>query len=1092
MSETGYATYNMVLRSRGVMARYVVDAPPAGEGYYLSLANLEEVEEDGLATRLGTTLITKTGTVPNPLPGPVHSLQKLPSLAGLAYRYGGSGTGLYRRQTLAPGPYIQISSGLSGNPWGSAVYAPAISSYPYLYIGDSNGVIKDNGTLAAPQKASMLQPQYPVQAQAQSPTSIVLDNYQASSGTYTYTGISGGTIVAPVATTLTSAVTAIGINAVSVAAPTQIGLFQLLTIDTAGNQEVVLVIQVTATGFVAKFAKTHLTGVAVGNKALQVTVPASTTAEISKSFAGTPISAWPTTLDQSDYIGLYLFVSDPAQIQKIVLIFDCGDGSFTSDYFYKVIGQGPLQTLLDTNTDSSTSGADVVLSDTLGLFTSGAQGITQINTGLNQFTPLLLQLSDFAGAGRADFNDPVFNWQNVNGYQIQIVTNNNSSATVELAALFLFGGAGPDSFAGVSYDWLFTFYNANDGSESNPCMVMTDVNPPNGTNRLYPRRQACLLTATFPTLDPQATHLRWYRRGGTLADNYRRLDQVPITGSPQTYLDIWADSEIQGADTVSFTNDVPVTSSLPVPVATSLNAVINTLNQVVSVFPVSMANISVSQQVDLGNVAATNFEVVIVLTIAPDHFTAFVQNNHAIGETVAATAAYAQPVTILAVAFDQQWYAGDLNNPSYLYYSEKSNPVAVGSASFIQIGIPSIAITAIVPTRTNLFVSTIKKWWSIAPGSNQPGSSPTPYPTATDHGAVGPYAWCLKDGLIYFLAQDGIRVFSGSEAPYASQVIEFVWQNVGTTPIPIANPAFFANARVSWWNRFVFFSYVAMDGLRHRIILDTENKRFRNDDLDCQSLFLEDDVNPNVLVFGDTAGLIHQDRQSVAYDEGITAGVVAEIPISGTLLTPYSDQGEPAIQKNYNEFTLDANTNGQPVTVTMLFNNGTPLVLGTISTNVRARVNLSINEGDGFQAYKCAMQLTFSGTQRVFIYQAKIRAIPLAETRQSLDTYHMDLSEPGSKAAKNLWIDYNASAPIICSVYYDDAEIPGFLFTLPAYFGVRNSFRQRLPAIKFRLIRLVMDSDGNDFQVWNTSAWEAKPLRQGAGYERIPLLSVEK
>ena len=951
-------------------------------------------------------------------------------------------------------------------------YAPIISSLPYLYIADANGVIKDNGTLAAPQKANMLQPQYPVQAQAQPPTYTTLDNYPGPNTNYTYTGISGGTIVVPVNTTLTSAVTATGIQTVSVAAPTEVGLFQLLQIDTGGSLETVLVIQVTATGFVANFTKTHLSGVAVVSSGLSVTVPASTTAEVSLSFGGTPISVWPTTLSQSDYIGLYLYVSDPSQIQKIILSFDCGNGTFQSDFFYRTIGQGPLQTLLDTNTDSSTSAADAVLSETLGLYSSDESGISQLNTGLDQWTPILMQLSDFAGAGRADFNDPVFNWANVNGYQIQIVSNDNTSVVVQFAALVLFGGYGPDSFAGVSYDWMWTFYNANDGSESNPSMAMTDVNPPSQTNWITPRRQPVQLTAIYPTLDPQATHIRWYRRGGTLADNYRRLDQVPITGSPQKYLDIWADYQIEGADTISFTQDVPVTSSLPVPVATTLSAAINTLNQVVNVTPISMANISVSQQVNLGNVIAPNYETVIVLTVTATYFTAFVQNTHLINETVAATASYAQPVTILGVAFDQMYYAGDKQNPSYLYYSDKDNPVAVGSANYIPISIPSDAITAIVPTRTNLFVSTLKKWWSIAPGSNEPGSSPTPYPTATDQGCVGPFAWCLKDGMIYYLAVDGLRVFSGSEAPYISQIIEFVWQNVGTTPIPIADPTQFATVKAAYWNKFCFFSYIALDGKRHRIILDTENKRFRNDDLDCQSLFLEDDTSPNVLVFGDSNGLIHQDRQSVAYDEGDTAGVVVDNPIAITLQTPYNDQGDPTVQKQYQEFTLDANTNGQPVTCTLLFNQGqSSLALGTITTAVRARVNLNLNGGNGVQAYKASLQLTASGTQRIFLYQAKIRALGLAETRQSLDTYNLRFGNDASKFAKDIYIEYNASAPITCTVYYDGSVLVApFVFVLPLYNGLRTSFRQRLPAVKFRYLRLLMDSAGNDFQIWNGSS----------------------
>jgi hypothetical protein len=187
-------------------------------------------------------------------------------------------------------------------------------------------------------------------------------------------------------------------------------------------------------------------------------------------------------------------------------------------------------------------------------------------------------LEDFTGVGGADFNDPVMNWSNVTSYQVTIVTGAGIATTsfpitVKLGSLVLFGGAGPDSFAGVAYDYLFTYFNINDYTESNPCMTMTNVDPPLNTNWVLPRRQTVLLTLTNGTSDTQVTHLRIYRRGGTLGDNYRRIDQVPLTaamGMTQTYTDVWSDAQIQGADFISFTNDVPVTSPLPIPLNQNL------------------------------------------------------------------------------------------------------------------------------------------------------------------------------------------------------------------------------------------------------------------------------------------------------------------------------------------------------------------------------------------------------------------------------------------------------------------------------------------------------------------------------------------
>lgn len=1089
MADSAYRTSNLILASRGISARYVDDAAP--ESTFLNEDNCEELAENAVGSRLGSIIINRAFNTVGPLSGSVHSLQKLGGLAGTVFRYAGSGTNLYRLASNGVGNYTNISSTLSGQPWQGVAYSPEISGMPYMFIADAAKMLKDNGSFNPPRQWGIFQPQYPVRAQAQAPDLVPLDNYTTPSTDYVYTGISGGTVSSNVFVLLTTAVTAPGVQAVSVDHPEQLALFQYLSIGS----EAVLVLQLTPTGFVADFTATHAIGDAAENQKLAITVPASTTATVALTFTGTPISAWPTTLQLADYISLQLFVSDPSQIKSITLKFDCGDGSFNTDYFYKVIAQGPLQSLLDTVNDPTTSAADSIISSSLGIYSNAPSGIYPLDTGLSKWTSFLAQLSDFAGSGRADFNDPVFNWANVNGYQIEVVTSDQSSVNVAMSALVLFGGAGPDSFAGVAYDYLFTFYNPDDGAESNPCMVMTNVNPPNDTYWVLPRRQPVLLTFTFPTLDAQSTWLRIYRRGGTLGDNYRRVDQVPITGSPQTYLDIASDADIQQADFVSFTNDVPVTSTLPVPVNSTLVSAITTPNQVVSVFPVSMANISVSQQVILGNLTSTalitDTEVVVVLQIFSDHFTAFVQNPHDAGETVSATAKYGQPLNIVAFAFGQIWLAADPNNPNELYFTPKDNPQSVSSAAHIPISTPDDAITAIAKFAGNLYVSTVKAWWMIAPGTNQNGN-PTVYPTKTKKGCVAPLGFFVTEEAIFYQAIDGIRAFAGGASSYLTQEQEFIFQNVGTSPIVQANPAMLNQTRAAFWNNMLFFSYVGMDSNRHRLIYHTQYKRWRNDDIPATAIFLEDDIND--LVFGTPDGLVKIDRTGLV-DETRSGTAIVNSAIAMNLQTPYKDQGMPAEQKQYQEFTLDCNTNGQVVTVTLLFNdadgaNAFSVVLGTITTTGRQRFNLNLNNGDGYQAYKVSAKFTCAAIQRVYLYQAAIRAQMLAKTRKSFDNYFLNFSMDDSKLAKNQYVDYTSTAPIMVTVSYDSPCWPPFTFTLPSSGGVRSVQRVRLPAVKFRLLRTVGTSTA-DFMIWSESAFDVKPLAQGKGYGKYPMMNPE-
>ena len=66
-------------------------------------------------------------------------------------------------------------------------------------------------------------------------------------------------------------------------------------------------------------------------------------------------------------------------------------------------------------------------------------------------------------------------------------------------------------------------------------------------------------------------------------------------------------------------------------------------------------------------------------------------------------------------------------------------------------------------------------------------------------------------------------------------------------------------------------------------------------------------------------------------------------------------------------------SNGSPVTCELEFNDGEEsLVLGTVTTTERERVNLNVNGGLGFQAYRCSLLLTGSGIAPILLYQAKI------------------------------------------------------------------------------------------------------------------------
>jgi hypothetical protein len=440
----------------------------------------------------------------------------------------------------------------------------------------------------------------------------------------------------------------------------------------------------------------------------------------------------------------------------------------------------------------------------------------------------------------------------------------------------------------------------------------------------------------------------------------------------------------------------------------------------------------------------------------------------------------------MVIAFNKAWYWNDPNNPSTLYFSTGNAPQYVGEENNIIISTPDDIITAVVPYKGNMFVSCIKSgWWMVPPDT--PASQP-PYPTACKHPCIAMFGYIATEEYIAYQASDGLRVFSGGASEYTSLPIEFIFQGIGKTPIVEANQSLLSQTVASFWNSMIFFSYVGVDGNRHRVIYHTQYKRFRNDDVDAQCLFLESDTNQ--LVYGDSNGLVHLDRQPIPFDQVNSGGALAEGPININLQTSYSFQSAPEKLKNYNSPQIDCNLNGGTLSANLLFNDGQITVpLGTFSNTQRGKINFPpINGGDGQQAYKVSLQIVGSVSAFAFLFQASIEAIVLPRTRQTLDTYDLNLGVLESKQAKNLWWQVSAQAPINFEVFYDDNPTAGFAFTIPTMSGIRNPFRQRLPGLQFRTIRIIGTSTA-DFLVWPDSTIEWKTIGTGKGYMKQAFIS---
>ncbi len=625
---------------------------------------------------------------------------------------------------------------------------------------------------------------------------------------------------------------------------------------------------------------------------------------VAASSIGTVTKTVALDLDQNnqatddDLIVLTLLTSNPNNIQQIQLQFFAGAG--TNNYYVKFISPAYYQSAISQSQLAYSATEQQILADTLGLITGQPPNTTSsqlqpstFSTGSGSWQTCYLRRGDFLPVGQA--GQAGVDWANITGWQLSVTTNaNTGGASFSVNGLYFQWGYGPSSFGGIGYDYRQTYYNANTGTESNGTPIATfnkDYGYLSSTAAPIFLRQAAQLVGQYSN-DPQVTHVRAYRRGGTLASNWVQVIQAPnVTGGGQFFLkDVIADAFVQQAQGLVLDNDPPVTSSLVNPIQTTLaiSTIQSGFSSIYTTFSPQTVTVAQSgavfvpnQLVVIGN--ANSEEQVAVITGGVGTFTAIIRLQHNVGEPVNVYAVPRQACDLCAIAYDQVWLAGDKNNPHYLYYSQKGRPESFGPQNYIPVSTPDDAINAVIDWRGTLIVGTLKTWKIIVGGA-----SPYAQPTGSVHGIVARGGWCEVEGSVWYRAADGLRQFTGADGVYKTLPVEWIYLNNPLCIPPQADKTQASQDVMAYYNNQVIESYVSLNaGLRYRMVYDTNYQRFRYDDVPATAMLWENDIN--TLLVGKQIALgkyaIVQDQINDYDDGGWSSTSVSPAPLTCTSAT---------------------------------------------------------------------------------------------------------------------------------------------------------------------------------------------------------------
>ena len=832
------------------------------------------------------------------------------------------------------------------------------------------------------------------------------------------------------------------------------------------------------------------------------------------------------SVTDSDLIVLTLQVDSPQNIANIRLQFDVNGSGYTSSYYYANIAPAYYQGNIANLDSAYQTTQNQILADALGLLTGQTESSTtaqlqpsNFSTGESAWVAVLIPRGNFLPVGSAGQSG--LDWTNITGWQVQFETSTTGDSTVALNGLYLQWGYGPSSFGGIGYDYLYTYYNFATGTESSPSPEMQFNRQYGYLSSLaapFYLRQAAQVSGYYSS-DPQVTHLRMYRRGGIYASNWLPIDQVPNYYSgqegqiyPFVYKDVVPDSSLAQAQPLVLDNDPPVTSSLVSPVLTTLavattgpgSSVYSTYAQQGVTVTDATAVFYLNQTVLVGN--ATNLEEVTVTAGGTGSFSAVLRLQHNAGEQVQANSIPRVACNLCCLinlpgGVTQVLLAGDSNNLARIYFSKPGQPENFGPEDYVDLPLSNDAVMGLINWRGTPIVGTLNTWYIYVGGAK-----PYLQPTGAAHGMASS-SWCLVEGEVVYLSQDGLRAFSGADGQYMTLPVEWMFRNSPATIIPKLDPNEYASAVLCQYQNQTYMAFQSAsnslstgNGLRYRLRWDSAYKRFGIDDIPATAMLWEQDTNAFLL--GTQIGpasasnfAVVQDWVGDYDDGGWVGGSLVETPINLDVQTPYHDLGKPHFPKQWNMLEGDYDTQGQSIQTTLLFNTepASSLVLPAATTSTRSKVQYQIPAvasasnpiASGVQAYAMSIRHQMAVTVAPTLFQEDIYAVVLADFRTSFDTYWQgNQGDLLGIQPKNGYFDYTATAQLTVSLYADgDDFAPYYIddFTLIPQ-ASRSVVRVQLPARKGRLWRVIVTSP-QPFQLWAPARFEIKGLQEGSGFE---------
>lgn len=261
---------------------------------------------------------------------------------------------------------------------------------------------------------------------------------------------------------------------------------------------------------------------------------------------GRNMGASPFFAQQDDYVHLSVSVSDPTQLNEILVLFSLepGGNNYAGDAFYYSVRPGDLVQIASGNQtviDAILSAAENEVIG--GLPTPGnIAPPTQSSAGNNQWTEVQFPISALTRLGGSHSRSLT----DCTG--VQLVVNAANNISFKFGSMWVGGGSAPDvGNNGAFYQYQCVPLSSLTGVRGNPTPIMR--------YGVDPRRQSVLVktSALNNAYDPQIDTWELYRYGGSV-NSYRFIGTTAVG---QDFLDTFFDSSAEVGNPLPIDNTEP-------------------------------------------------------------------------------------------------------------------------------------------------------------------------------------------------------------------------------------------------------------------------------------------------------------------------------------------------------------------------------------------------------------------------------------------------------------------------------------------------------------------------------------------------------